>query len=151
VTECDPVEIAAGVVDSAAVHLPDGISLSLDVDGPPRLVSDENKLRQVLVNLVDNAIKYSPGGGRVELRVGGRGGACVIDVADEGLGISADELERIFEKFYRLDPQQTHGVGGTGLGLYICRELVDRMQARLSVESEPGLGSTFRVELPGRR
>jgi signal transduction histidine kinase len=151
VTECDPVEIAAGVIESAAVHVPDEISLSLDADSPPSLVCDENKLRQVLVNLVDNAVKYSPGGGRVELRVGGARAACVIDVVDEGLGIPAGELGRIFEKFYRLDPQQTHGIGGTGLGLYICRELVERMQGRLTVESEPGCGSTFTVELPARR
>jgi signal transduction histidine kinase len=69
-------------------------------------------------------------------------------VADEGLGIPSSELERIFEKFYRLDPQQTRGVGGSGLGLYICRELVERMDGRLEVESEPGRGSRFTVALP---
>jgi signal transduction histidine kinase len=78
-------------------------------------------------------------------------GSCQIEVADEGLGIPADERERIFEKFYRLDPQQTQGVGGSGLGLYICRELVERMNGQLHVESEPGRGSRFTVELPLRR
>jgi PAS domain S-box-containing protein len=138
VTECDPSEIAAGVIESAQVHVPETISLSLDVDGAPKISCDENKLRQVLVNLVDNAVKYSPGGGHVELRVRNGDGSCVIDVVDQGLGIPPAERERIFEKFYRLDPQQTHGVGGSGLGLYICRELVERMDGRLSVESEPG-------------
>jgi signal transduction histidine kinase len=112
---------------------------------------DENKLRQVLVNLVDNAVKYSPDGGRVELRVRSSNGSCLIEVADEGLGIPPDEYDRIFEKFYRLDPQQTQGVGGSGLGLYICRELVERMDGSLRVESEPGKGSRFTVELPLRR
>jgi two-component system, OmpR family, phosphate regulon sensor histidine kinase PhoR len=150
VTECDPTEIAAGVIESAQVHVSETISLSLDVDGAPKISCDENKLRQVLVNLVDNAVKYSPGGGRVELRVRNGDGSCVIDVVDQGLGIPAGERERIFEKFYRLDPQQSHGVGGSGLGLYICRELVERMDGRLSVESEPGKGSRFTLELPVR-
>jgi two-component system phosphate regulon sensor histidine kinase PhoR len=150
VTECDPSEIAARVIESAQVHVPETISLSLDVDGSPKISCDENKLRQVLVNLVDNAVKYSPGGGRVELRVRNGHGSCVIDVVDEGLGIPSGERERIFEKFYRLDPEQTHGVGGSGLGLYIVRELVERMDGRLSVESELGKGSRFTLELPMR-
>jgi signal transduction histidine kinase len=67
---------------------------------------------------------------------------------DEGLGIPSSERERIFEKFYRLDPEQRRGVGGSGLGLYICRELVERMNGRIEVESEPGKGSRFTVALP---
>jgi two-component system phosphate regulon sensor histidine kinase PhoR len=149
--ECDLEQVAAGVIESAAVHLPQSISLGLSVDGATPIRCDENKLRQVLVNLVDNAVKYSPEGGRVELRVRSENGSCQIEVADEGLGIAPDEHERIFEKFYRLDPQQTQGVGGSGLGLYICRELVERMNGRLNVESEPGKGSRFTVELPLRR
>ena len=104
----------------------------------------------MLVNLVDNAVKYSPDGGAVVLRVRGDNGSCRIDVLDEGLGIPSGEQSRIFEKFYRLDPQQTHGVGGSGLGLYICKELVERMDGRLTVESEPGKGSRFSVVLPVR-
>jgi PAS domain S-box-containing protein len=147
-TECDPEQVAAGVIESAEMHLPESISLDLDVDGAQPINCDENKLRQVLVNLVDNAVKYSPDGGRVELRVRSANGSCLIEVADEGLGIPPEERERIFEKFYRLDPQQTQGVGGSGLGLYISRELVERMDGRLRVESEPGKGSRFTVELP---
>jgi PAS domain S-box-containing protein len=150
-TECDPQRVAAAVIESASVHVPRSIDLGLDVDGPVSIRCDENKLRQVLVNLVDNAVKYSPQGGRVELRVRSSNGSCLIEVADEGLGIPPDERDRIFEKFYRLDPQQTQGVGGSGLGLYICRELVERMDGRLRVESEPGKGSRFTVELPLRR
>jgi signal transduction histidine kinase len=149
-TECDPAEVAAGVLESAATHVPDEISLSLDANEPPQIACDPNKLRQVLVNLVDNAVKYSPGGGEVVLRVRGDNGSCQFDVLDEGLGIPAAEQSRIFEKFYRLDPQQTQGVGGSGLGLYICRELVERMDGRLTVESEPGKGSRFSVVLPAR-
>ncbi len=130
------------------MHLPDGISLRLSSDGARPIVCDENKLRQVLANLVDNAIKYSPSGGEVEVRLAARNASCVIEVVDEGLGIPSSERERIFDKFYRLDPQQTQGVGGSGLGLYICRELVERMNGRLSVESQPGEGSCFALTLP---
>jgi PAS domain S-box-containing protein len=149
--ECDPAKIAAGVVESAAMHAPEDISLAVNANGSPRAMGDESKLRQVLANLVDNAVKYSPDGGLVEVRLSCDNGHCLIAVADEGLGIPADELDRIFEKFYRLDPEQTHGVGGSGLGLYICRELVERMSGSLTVASEPGHGSTFTVELPVRR
>jgi signal transduction histidine kinase len=106
----------------------------------------------VLVNLVENAMKYSPGGGRIQvgLEPGQESGAetVVFFVRDEGLGIPAAEQARIFEKFYRLDPQMTRGVGGTGLGLYICSELVNRMGGHIWVESTEGQGSTFLLELP---
>jgi signal transduction histidine kinase len=138
------------VIESASVHLPEGISLDLEANGAPSIECDENKLRQVLVNLVDNAVKYSPEGGRVTIRFDHNGTGYVIEVADQGLGIPVAEQDRIFEKFYRLDPQQTKGVGGSGLGLYICRELVERMDGRLTVESQVGSGSRFRVELPAR-
>jgi PAS domain S-box-containing protein len=147
--EFDPADIASSVIESASLHLPDGISLHLDAgNGSRQIVCDENKLRQVLSNLVDNAIKYSPAGGQVEIRLGSENGECLIEVADEGLGIPSDEVERIFEKFYRLDPEQRRGVGGSGLGLYICRELVERMNGRIEVDSEPGKGSRFTVALP---
>jgi signal transduction histidine kinase len=149
-TESDPAEVAAGVIESASVHLPEGISLGLNADGGSPIMCDENKLRQVLVNLLDNAIKYSPDGGKVGIRIEQDGALCLIEVSDEGLGIPSSEREKIFEKFYRLDPQQTKGVGGSGLGLYICRELVERMDGQLSVESEPGVGSRFQVALPIR-
>jgi signal transduction histidine kinase len=147
--ECDPADIASSVIETASLHLPEGISLRMTANGDGRrIVCDENKLRQVLTNLIDNAIKYSPEGGAVEIRLDSRNGECLIEVADEGLGIPSSELERIFEKFYRLDPQQTRGVSGSGLGLYICRELVARMNGRLEVDSEPGKGSCFTVALP---
>jgi signal transduction histidine kinase len=151
ISECDPAEVAADVIESASVHLPDGILLDLSAEGARSIDCDEAKLKQVLVNLVDNAIKYSPDGGQVTISLDQNGNGCLIEVADQGLGIPAEEQDRIFEKFYRLDPQQTKGVGGSGLGLYICRELVERMDGQLSVESEPGVGSRFQVALPTRR
>jgi signal transduction histidine kinase len=102
----------------------------------------------VLVNLVENAIKYSPDGGLVDVSLTSLPGQLSFAVQDRGLGIPAAEQSRIFEKFYRLDPHLTRGVGGTGLGLYICREIVRRMGGRIRVESRPGEGSTFSFELP---
>jgi two-component system phosphate regulon sensor histidine kinase PhoR len=103
----------------------------------------------VLTNLVDNAIKYSPDGGPVKLELERDGEKVRFAVRDEGLGIPAAERRRIFEKFYRLDPNMTRGIGGTGLGLYICRELVKRIDGRIWVETNSNnKGSVFVVEVP---
>jgi two-component system phosphate regulon sensor histidine kinase PhoR len=146
---CDARELVAGVIASFETHISENVALSLDVDDDLPLVrADSNQLRQVVQNLVDNAIKYSPGGGNVRLRLERSGGAVRLSVRDYGLGIPAKEHRRIFEKFYRLDPNMTRGTGGTGLGLYIVRELVERLEGKTWVESTEGEGSTFFVELP---
>ena len=144
----DAASLCRSVVESVAVHKPAGIDLAVSVDGAVRVAADPDRLRQVIANLVDNAVKYSPGGGRVEVRVLARSGSGVIEVQDHGLGIPAHEQRRIFEKFYRLDHSMTRGVGGSGLGLYISRELVELMGGVLSVTSRHGEGSTFTVRLP---
>jgi two-component system, OmpR family, sensor histidine kinase VicK len=107
-----------------------------------------DKVRQVLTNLIDNAVKYSSDGGRAEIKLERRDRHVRVSIRDEGLGIPPSEQARIFEKFYRLDPDLTRGVGGTGLGLYICRELVRHMDGRVWVVSAEGEGSTFFFELP---
>jgi PAS domain S-box-containing protein len=117
-------------------------------NGGTQVSADPDKLRQVLINLIDNAVKYSPEGGRVEVEVEPRDSGIRVVVRDEGIGIPGTEQQRIFGKFYRVDPQLSRGVGGTGLGLYICRELVRRMQGRITVESREGEGSRFCVDLP---
>jgi len=145
----DPSELAQTVIRAARIHLPPTVALSLscEPDLPP-VAGDPDKVRQVLTNLVDNAIKYSPQGGRVDVVVSRRDHAVRFSVADQGLGIPQGEQRRIFDKFYRVDPNLTRGVGGTGLGLYICRELVRRMNGTIWVESREGEGSRFSVELP---
>ena len=149
IESCDAVELAATVVESARTHLPDDVEVALEAANDlPRVAADPGQLRQVLGNLVDNAIKYSPGGGAVSVSVADGDGTVRFSVADRGIGMPASELRRIFEKFYRLDPDMTRGIGGTGLGLYISRELVHRMAGTISVESKLGEGSTFVVELP---
>jgi two-component system sensor histidine kinase VicK len=146
---CDPLVLARDVVEAQRVHLPPQIRLEFEVASEPAAVAaDADKVRQVLVNLLDNAVKYSPDGGEVRLSIGADVHHVRFSISDEGLGIPYSEQRRIFEKFYRLDPQMTRGIGGTGLGLYICRELVRRMDGRIWVTSEPGRGSTFAFELP---
>jgi PAS domain S-box-containing protein len=149
VERVDPAELAGSVIEAAKTHLPEAIDLRLKAAKQlARVVADPVQLHQVLVNLVDNAIKYSPGGGEVALSVANGDGLIRFSVVDKGLGIPPSEHRRIFEKFYRLDPDMTRGIGGTGLGLYICRELVRRMDGKIWVESALGKGSTFVVELP---
>jgi PAS domain S-box-containing protein len=150
VAPCDAHAIAAGVLDAARTHLPEGTRVSLEPgqEDVPRVAADEGQLRQVLTNLIDNAVKYSPAGGDVQVRVEAAGEYVRFTVADEGLGIPPGEQSRIFEKFYRLDPDMTGGIGGTGLGLYISRELVRRVHGRIWVEPNGDRGSIFKVEIP---
>ena len=137
------------MVDAARTHLPEGITLSLTAPKKlPAVRADEQQLRQVLVNLVDNAVKYSPDGGPVDVRLTREDDHVLWRVSDRGLGIPPSERRRVFEKFYRLDPHMTRGIGGTGLGLYICRELVNRLDGRIWVESNNGKGSSFYVQIP---
>jgi PAS domain S-box-containing protein len=141
--------LAESVLDSARLRAPEEIKLRLEQNGTSAVaLADEDKLRQVLVNLLDNAIKYSPEGGAVVVELAGGHGRVRLAVRDRGLGIPPGEQERIFEKFYRLDPRLTRGVGGSGLGLFISRELVSRMGGSLTVRSQPGAGAAFVVDLP---
>ena len=145
----DAAELARGVVESVRERLPDGLSIDLDAaDELVPVAGDTDKAREVLAALIENAANYSPGGGRITVGLAQQNGHIRFSVHDEGLGIPATEQERIFEKFYRLDPNMRGGVGGVGLGLYIARELVRRMRGRIWVASEPGAGSTFSFELP---
>jgi len=150
IQNCDLLGLARDVVEAQLAHLDPAHELVLTADGElPPVAGDPDKVGRVLINLVDNAIKYSPDGGRVDVRVQLAGSHVRFSVTDPGLGIPAPEQRRIFEKFYRLDPNMNRGVGGTGLGLYICRELVRRMDGRIWVDSDGvGSGSTFHVELP---
>ena len=141
--------LAESVLDSARLRAPEHVELRLEQNGAPAVaLADEDKLRQVLVNLLDNAIKYSPDGGDVLVELAGGHGRVRLTVRDRGLGIPPGEQERIFEKFYRLDPALTRGVGGSGLGLFISRELVSRMGGSLTVRSQQGEGAAFVVDLP---
>jgi signal transduction histidine kinase len=144
----DPVEAARAVVDATRSRLPSGFEMALvaEPDVAP-VAADPDKLRQVLVNLTENAIKYSPNGGRIEVTIESADSVVRFSVRDEGIGIPAQAQGRVFERFHRVDPNMSRGVGGTGLGLYICREIVEHMNGRIWVTSEEGTGSTFTFEL----
>ena len=147
--DCNVAELCASVLEAADSRKPESIRLELVAPPATRpLRCDPPRLKQVLVNLVENAIKYSPEGGRIEVRIADTPDRLRIDVQDEGLGIPPSEQARIFEKFYRLDAEMTRGVGGSGLGLYISREIIEQMGGLLSVRSRRGSGSTFTVTLP---
>jgi PAS domain S-box-containing protein len=150
IEHCDAQQLVEGVVEAARLHAPENVAITF---APPALAlapvaADEGKLRQVIANLVDNAVRYSPEGGGIEITLEPADRNLRLAIADRGLGIPAGERERIFEKFYRLDPDMSRGIGGTGLGLYICRELVRRVQGRIWVEPNDGRGSVFYVEIP---
>jgi PAS domain S-box-containing protein len=145
----DPLEAIDDAIEATQTHLPEGAAVTKAGDSAaPRIEADPEQLRQVLENLIDNALKYGPSEGSVEIGVGRRGRWACFWVRDEGPGVPENERERIFEKFYRLDPALLKGVGGTGLGLYISRQLVQRMGGRIWVEAEDGSGATFFFELP---
>lgn len=126
-----------------------GLTLRQD-EHLPKMNSDAGKLRQILFNLLSNAIKYTPEGGQIqmEVRVLPGGGRLRFDVVDTGPGIAREDQERIFEKFRQLDSSKTREHGGTGLGLAISRELAQLLGGGIRVESEPGQGARFIVEVP---
>ena len=109
---------------------------------------DETQLASMFTNLVDNAVKYTPSGGRVEVTGGFEGSEVVIRISDTGIGIPEGKLQRIFERFYRVDKARSKETGGTGLGLSIVKHVAENHGGRVAVESTPGEGSTFTVYLP---
>ncbi len=148
----DDVDLAGLAAASAErLHLfaeRQGVQLSVDADPAGPLVrGDEDRLGQVFVNLVHNAVKFSPDGGEVTISVHADGGEVVASVADHGIGISRTDASRIFERFYKADRARVRG-GGTGLGLAIARNVVERHGGRIWVETEEGRGSTFSFAIP---
>jgi len=142
-------EVVRATVETMRPRLPSSISLTTNLESNGgAAVGDRGRVEQVLVNLLDNAIKYSPEGGAVVVSTVRVPDAVRVLVEDEGIGIPHAEQSSIFEKFYRADPHLRQVPGGTGLGLYISRELVQRMGGRIGVRSEIGAGSTFFFELP---
>jgi PAS domain S-box-containing protein len=147
----DVAVLAGDVVDEVRAAFVDREDITIEVagtNGIGEIVGDGDRLRQILINLLDNAVKYSPDGGRVRLELEPRANGIRFAVSDDGIGIASAEQQQIFGKFYRVDPTLSRGVRGTGLGLYICRELARRMQGHVWVESREGEGSTFYVDLP---
>jgi signal transduction histidine kinase len=148
-SDFDVPSLCRAVVESAQLRVGDRNLIMLQAPGKMgSLHADSALVRQILVNLVDNAIKYSSRGDRIEVLVSDETTQVRVAVVDEGLGIPPSEQDRIFEKFYRVDPEMATGIGGSGLGLYISREIAQQMGGSLTMRSAPGRGSTFILQLP---
>jgi signal transduction histidine kinase len=128
---------------------PKNLKLTLDEGtGPLTLRGDQELLKRMVLNLLDNAVKYTPDGGEIGLTLSSQNGNACIRVYDNGIGIPEAEQERIFDRFYRVDKARSRALGGAGLGLSIARLIVDAHAGTIHVESRPGTGSSLTVELP---
>jgi two-component system phosphate regulon sensor histidine kinase PhoR len=114
----------------------------------PDIAADADKMVQVFINLLDNAIKFSPDGGEISIKVEVNGKMVKCDISDQGIGITKKYMPRIFEKFYRVDNSDVYEISGTGLGLSIIKHIIESHGGKISVRSKPGKGSTFTVSLP---
>ena len=150
--EMTELDLAGTVRKSAQLleghALAKGISMRVECpEQLPRISGDQGQLEQVLLNLLDNAIKYTPAGGSVTVTAEADGAQVQLVVCDTGLGIPSKDLPRIFERFYRVDEARSREQGGTGLGLAIVKHIVQRHGGEITVQSEPGCGSCFRLRL----
>ena len=147
-----PVDLAdlvgVGATLHRAVAAEAGIALTVDVPAPVWVEADPDRLRQVLGNLLTNAIRYTDAGGHVLVRVREEAGQAVMIVQDTGVGMSPQDLTRVFDRFWRADPARQRATGGTGLGLTIAHRIVTDHRGRIEVTSRPGEGTTFTVRLP---
>jgi len=146
-----PVELRA-LADSAlagfqAQLLEKGLRAAAD-GGPVEVPADPDRLRQVLINLIANVVKYTPAGGKIEIRIWEDGDRAGFTVSDTGCGISEGDLPHVFERFYRADQSRNRISGGSGIGLAIVRSIAEAHGGTASAESAPGKGSSFTVSLP---
>ena len=125
-----------------------GVTLSAGELSPACVRGDADRLRQLLINVLDNAIKYTPSGGSVSVKGSAAAGRVVIEVIDIGAGIPAEHLQDVFERFYRVDASRSRGIDGTGLGLALCRSIAEAHQGRIWIASELGRGTKVSLELP---
>ena len=148
--EFEPLSIIEKVMQAQRSYT-DKHRLILDFNGEvPKVLGDSDKFDQILTNLLSNAIKYSPAGGEVRVEVDASDHDLTLSVSDQGIGVPADKLPRIFEKFERVDNRDTRQTGGTGIGLFLVKHLVERHEGTIDVHSTVGKGTTFTVHLPLR-
>jgi two-component system sensor histidine kinase BaeS len=140
--------VAGGATAHRAVAAEAGVALTVDAPGPVPVQADADRLRQVLGNLLSNAIRYTDAGGHVLVRVRAQHGTALLTVQDTGVGMTAGDVSRVFDRFWRADPARQRATGGTGLGLTIAHRIVTDHGGRIDVTSRPGEGTAFTVELP---
>jgi signal transduction histidine kinase len=124
-----------------------GLTLAADVAARPAVVGDASWIERLLLNLLDNAFKFTPAGGRVTVRLSEADNTAVLEVRDTGIGMAPDVVPRVFERFYRGDPARSAGGFGVGLGLSLVKWIVDRHSGEIAVISAPGAGARFTVTL----
>jgi two-component system sensor histidine kinase BaeS len=148
----EPVDLAALAQQVVTTHRAQaqgtGVDLDLRVDAVPALALDPARMRQVLGNLIQNALRHTPRGGDVTVAVSAAGGAIELVVTDSGEGIAAEHLPHVFERFYRADSSRSRTTGGTGLGLAIVQQLVETQGGEVSIASTPGAGTAVTVRFP---
>jgi heavy metal sensor kinase len=145
----DLAELVTTTADQMSLLAEDkNITVTCDSASRVMIEGDQARLKQVVVNLLDNAIKYTPNGGRIKLKIAQEDGDAVLDIADDGIGIPAEALPHVFKRFFRVDGSRSRDQGGAGLGLSIVKSICDAHGARVEVSSTPGQGSLFRIRQP---
>jgi heavy metal sensor kinase len=148
----EPVNLIALVGDVAETMRPlaeaKELCLGVEANGPACVSGDAARLREIFFNLIDNAIKYTPKGGEIQVRIGHNGLDAVVTVRDSGIGIAAEHLSHVFDRFYRVDKARTRAEGGTGLGLSIAQSIAVAHGGRIELDSAPSQGTTCTVRLP---
>jgi signal transduction histidine kinase len=145
----DLSELAKTTADQLSLLAEDrGIAITCHASQPVPVDGDRVRLKQVIVNLLDNAIKYTPKRGAIQLHVMGVNGHAVLEVVDNGIGIPQEALPHVFERFYRVDQTRADGSGSAGLGLSIVKSICSAHGAEVEAQSTIGKGSCFRVKLP---
>ncbi len=151
-TALTPVRLDIILADSfrllKKVAVKKGVSIEMTESAALTVFADELRLSQVIANLIDNAIKYTPVGGSIKVLLVGGCDLAILKVIDTGMGIAADDLPHLFDRFYRVDKARTREMGGVGLGLSICKEIVEGFGATIDVDSELGKGTIFTVRFP---
>jgi signal transduction histidine kinase len=136
------VEQLEAVADARDVHL------AVTIDSGVEVIGDAGWLERLLIILIDNAVKFTPAGGRVSVRVARDGAWALMEVSDTGIGMSTGDASRVFERFYRADPARSRSTEGAGLGLTLAQWIAVRHRGAIDVASRPGAGSVFTVRLP---
>jgi len=149
-TRVDVAQIARDALSDAEALSSGGHTFEASI-APAEVLGSSNELRSAIGNLLSNAVRYTPAGGRIGLTVARRDDAIVVEVRDTGVGIAAEHIPRLTERFYRVDRSRSRETGGTGLGLAIVKHVAQRHRAKLEIESTVGgeqHGSTFRLRFP---
>ena len=146
--EVDLYELLESIKREANILIKEGLKIEYEIEkNLPKIITDRERLVQILLNLINNAVKYTPRG-KITVGVKKEGAFIHFYVKDTGIGIPTSQREKIFERFYQIDSSYTREKSGTGLGLSLCKEFVERLGGRIWVESKPGKGSTFHFTLP---